>query len=178
MIGMECIEALLTRRSIRVFSEREVSLDLVLKAIDIARYAPSARNSQPWRFIVITDRELLDKLSRLHGGARPLANAKLAVLVLASEKESPTSYIVDASLAAMYLWLALHCMGLGAVWIQTLRDVESIRELLEIPSEYVPIGLLAIGYPSEKPHAKPRKPLEDIVYLNKFGIKLGNSGKT
>ena len=170
---MECLEALLTRRSIRVFLDKEVELDKILKAIDIARYAPSAKNSQPWRFIIITDRDKLEKLARLHGGASPLYSARLAVIVLANKYESPTSYLVDGSLAALYFWLALHCMGLGAVWIQTLRNVEEINELVDAPSEYVPVAIFAIGYPGEKPHAKPRRPLEEIVFINKYGVRIG-----
>ena len=170
---MECIEALLTRRSIRVFLDKEVELDKVLKAIDIARYAPSAKNSQPWRFIIVTEKDKLERLAKLHGGARPLHNARLAVIVLVNKHESPTSYLVDGSLATLYFWLALHCMGLGAVWIQTLRNIEEINEIIGAPSEYVPIAILAIGYPGEKPHTKPRRPIEEMVFINKYGTRIG-----
>jgi len=169
---VECVEALLSRRSIRVFREDAPDLSTILKAIDIARYAPSARNSQPWRFIVITDRELIEKLSEIHPHARPLKSSKIAVVVVASRSESPTSYLVDGALAAMYFWLALHCLGLGAVWIQTLRNVEEINTILNIPEDYVPVALFAVGYPGEAPTAKPRKSLKEIVYLNRFGKAL------
>ena len=143
-----------------------------MKAIDVARYAPSAKNTQPWRVIIVKDRELLDKLSGIHSGALPLRGAKLALVVLADKTESPTSYLVDASLFAMYLWLALHCMGLGAVWIQTLRDTETIRRILEVPEECVPVGILAVGWPAEKPSPKPRRSIEEIVFIDRYGVKL------
>ena len=167
-----CETVLLTRRSIRCFNNRDISLELILEAIDVARYAPSAKNTQPWRIIIVRDREILDKLSGIHGGASPLKKAKLALVVLASKNESPTSYIVDASLFAMYLWLALHCKGLGAVWIQALRNIEAIRSILEVPEEYVPIGILAVGWPAEKPGPKPRKSIEEIVFLDRYGVRL------
>ncbi len=167
-----CKEFLVSRRSIRSFEDRNVPLELVLEAIDVARYAPSARNTQPWRVIIVRSRELLDKLSGIHSGASPLKKAKLALVVLANKNESPTSHVVDASLFAMYLWLALHCKGLGAVWIQTLRNIEAIRSILDVPEEYVPAGILAVGWPAEKPSPKPRKSVEEIVFLDKYGVRL------
>ena len=158
-----CIDFLLSRRSIRVFEDRDVPTDLLMKAVDVARYAPSARNSQPWRFYIVKKREIIEKLSEIHIGATPLKRAKAAIIVTSVPSESPTSHQVDAALAAMYLWLALHCLGLGAVWIQTLKSVEEIRKIVGIPEDQVPIAILAVGWPAEKPSAKPRKPLEQIA---------------
>jgi nitroreductase len=110
-----CIEALLKRRSVRVFKDAEVPLDMILKAIEVARYAPSAGNKQPWRFVIIRESEKLKDLAKILRYSRPLMNAKVAVMVLANKDESPTSYMVDASLAAMYFWLALHCIGGSAL---------------------------------------------------------------
>ncbi len=160
-----CIEVLKSRRSIRKFEDRDVPLDLVMKAIDVARYAPSARNSQPWRFYVIKRRDLIEKLSSIHVGAAPLRNARLAVLVTSVPRESPTSHQVDAALAAMYFWLALNCLGLGAVWIQTLNNVDEVRSIVGVPPEEVPVALFAIGWPAERPSPKPRKSVEEIVRI-------------
>ncbi len=168
----ECRDFLVSRRSIRYFEDRDVPLGEVLEAIDIARYAPSAKNTQPWRVIIVRDRKILEELSGIHGGASPLRRARLALVVLANMNESPTSYLVDASLFAMYLWLALHCRGLGAVWIQTLRNIDDVRRILGVPEDYVPVGILATGWPAEKPSPKPRKSLEDIVFLDRFGARL------
>ncbi len=168
----DCLDFLITRRSIRRYEDRDVPLELILRAIDIARYAPSAKNTQPWRVIIVRDRRVLDKLSNIHSGASPLEKAKLALVVLANRNESPTSYLIDASLFAMYLWLALHCEGLGAVWIQTLRDIETIRMILGIPEEYVPVGILAVGWPAEKPSPKTRKSINEITFLDKYGVRV------
>ncbi|OYT45947.1 MAG: nitroreductase, partial [Desulfurococcales archaeon ex4484_42] len=61
-----CLEPLLKRRSVRVYEDREVPMDLILKVLDIARWAPSARNAQPWEFVVVTDRKILEELSKIH----------------------------------------------------------------------------------------------------------------
>ena len=164
-----CIEALLKRRSVRVFKDAEVPLDMILKAIEVARYAPSAGNKQPWRFVIIREGEKLKDLAKILRYSRPLMNAKVAVMVLANKDESPTSYMVDASLAAMYFWLALHCIGLGAVWIQTLRNVNELLEFVNAPQNYVPVALFAIGWPAEQPEPKERKPLSEITYLERYG---------
>ncbi len=168
-----CVEALLKRRSIRVFKDAEVPLDMILKAVEVARYAPSAGNKQPWRFVIIRDSKRLEDLAKLLRYSKPLTSAKVAVLVLANKDESPTSYMVDASLAAMYFWLALHCMGLGAVWIQTLRNINELLEFVNAPQNYVPVALFAIGWPAEQPEPKERKQLKEITYLEKYGENIG-----
>jgi len=170
---LDCIEALLSRRSVRVYQDKDVPIQHVLRALDVARYAPSSRNSQPWRFIVVNDQNLLNQLSDIHPHAYPLKRAKIAIVVLAVPEESPTSYMVDASLSTLYIWLALHCMGLAAVWIQTLRNIDEIRRILNIPQNMIPVAMLAVGYPAEKPEPRTRKKLEDIVFINKYGEKLG-----
>ncbi|MEM0240981.1 MAG: nitroreductase family protein [Desulfurococcaceae archaeon] len=169
------MEFLKSRRSIRKFKDQPPSLEKVLKALDIARFAPSAKNAQPWRFIVITDPEVKSKLSRIHPAAKPLERAPLAVVVACNIDESPVSYMLDCSAATVYFLLAAHALGLGTVWIQTMRNIENIREILGMPASAVPIAILAVGYPDESPEPPPRKPLESIVYLNKYGepaIKL------
>ncbi len=177
MDGFEkCVEPLLSRRSVRVFEDRDVPLELILKALDVARHAPSARNSQPWRFVVVRDRGKLEELSKIHVGAAPLRRARAAVIVLADMEASPTSYVADGAIATTYLWLALHCLGLGAVWIQTLRNVEEVRHAVKAPGKYVPVAILAIGWPAEKPAPKPRKALKEVVDLEEFGSGLGEAG--
>lgn len=166
------LEFLKSRRSIRRFKEIKPSIEEVIKAIDVARFAPSARNSQPWRFVIIDDQTLTQKLASIHPGAEPLRNAPLAIAVVCCIDESPVSYMLDCANATTYLLLALHALGLGAVWIQTLRNVEEIKKHLELPNNTVPIALIAVGYPGEKPQPKSRKSLEDLVYLNRYGNKL------
>ena len=167
-----CFKILLTRRSIRKFKNEGVPIDIILKALDITRYAPSAMNSQPWKFIVINERDILNKLSKLHSGAEPLQRAKIGIVILSNPRVSPSSYIIDSSLASMYLWLALHCLGLGAVWIQTMRNIHEIRSILKIPDEVIPIGILAIGWPDENPTPRTRKTLDEIVYMNRYDMKM------
>lgn len=166
------LEFLKSRRSIRKFKPQSPPRDLVLKAIDVARFAPSARNSQPWRFIIVEDTEIKSKLASIHIYASPLKNAPLAVVVVCHVDESPTSYMLDCANATIYFLLAVHALGLGAVWIQTLRNIEEIRSILGIPENVIPVAIIALGYPDESPSPKPRKPLEELVFMNKYGVRL------
>mgnify|MGYP001772545603 CR=1 FL=1 len=166
------LELLLTRRSIRRFKDTPVGMDVVLRILDVARYAPSAKNRQPWVYIVVSDREVKSRLAGIHEGARPLEGAPLAIVVACDRSVAPESYQVDCANTAMYIMLAAHALGLGSVWIQTLRNIEEIQEILGLPSNYIPIAILAIGYPDEHPQPKPRKPLAEITFLNRYGNPL------
>jgi nitroreductase len=166
------IEFLLTRRSIRRYKKEPVSMELIKRILDVARFAPSAGNRQPWVFIVVADPEIKARLAKIHRWAYPLEEAPMGIVVACNKDTSPDSYMVDCANATMYIMLAAHALGLGTVWIQTLRNVEDIQKILNLPSSYIPVALLAIGYPDESPAPKPRKSLEEIAYLNMFGNPL------
>jgi len=167
-----CLEPLLKRRSIRVYENREVPMDLILKVLDIARWAPSARNAQPWEFVVVNDRKILKELSKIHSSAKPLSKASAAVIVLCDTNISPITYHVDCANAALYIMLAAYCMGLGTVWINSLRNIEEVRRIIKAPSSKVPVAIIAIGYPAESPEPKPRKPIDELVHVNVYGNKF------
>ena len=162
------LEFLKSRRSIRRFKPDPVPRDLILKVLDIARYAPSAHNSQPWRFIVVEDPSIKEELANIHGGAKPLRSAPQAIVVVSDKNASPDSYLIDGANAAIYIQLAAHALGLGTVWIQTMRNIRDIRRILDLPENLVPVAILAIGYPDEQPRLRERMPLEKLVYYNKY----------
>jgi len=165
----ELLNFLISRRSIRRFKPDPVPDELILKILDVARYAPSARNSQPWVFIVVKDPEVKKKLANVHLWAKPLENAPLGIVIACNTELSPESYQVDCANATMQVMLAAHALGLGTVWLQTLRNINEIQEIVGLPKNYVPVAMLALGYPDERPSPKKRKELKEIVYLNKYG---------
>jgi len=120
------LKFLLTRRSIKRFKDAPVGIDVVLRILDAARYAPSIKNRQPWVYIVVSDREVKSRLARIHEWARPLEGAPPAIVVACDKSAAPESYQVDCANTAMYIMLAAHALGLGTVWIQTLRNIEEI----------------------------------------------------
>lgn len=163
---------LLSRRSIRRYKPDPVGMELILKALDIARFAPSAHNKQPWEFIVVRDRAMLEKLSKVHRWSGPIAGAQAAIIVLADKNQAPDSYLQDGSIAATYLWLSLHCVGLGTVWIYTLQEARAIQEIVGTPEHMFPVAIFPVGFPAEQPKARPRKELKEIVHLDSYGKRL------
>ncbi|MEE4176147.1 MAG: nitroreductase family protein [Bacteroides sp.] len=152
-------EILFSRRSIRQYKPgASLSHEQLHFLLDAAMSAPTARNRQPWQFVVVTRKDLLEELSRRHPYAKMLSGASLAVVVCGDPSlEQEESYLVQAcSAATQNLLLAVEAMGLGGVWLGVhprKERTEAIRELLGIPPEMVPVTMVSIGYPAEK---KPR----------------------
>ena len=170
------LEFILSRRSIRVFKPEPVPLELLEKIVDIARYAPSSKNRQPWNFIIVTERSIIEKLSQIHRWSKPLRGAPACIVVASDVGVSPVSYQVDGANAAMYIMFAAHALGLGTVWIQTLRNIGNVQEILGLPENLVPIAIIAIGWPAERPEPRPRKSLSEIAFLNRYGEPLRKHG--
>ena len=168
----KCLDLLLTRRSIRKFESKNVGDEIIEKILDVTKYAPSAKNSQPWEFIIVKDPEIKEKLGRIHRYAYPLLKAPVALIVLCNPELTPTSYLVDCANAAMYVMLAAHSLGLGTVWIQSLRNVRDILEIVKAPKGMIPVAILALGWPAERPEPKPRRELTEIVHLDTYGNRM------
>lgn len=169
------LEFLRTRRSVRRYRAQQPPIDLIMRVLDVARYAPSARNSQPWVFIVVTDPKVREELAKARapppGRPRPLQEAPVVIVLACNRDEDPMFYRYDGALAASYVMLAAHALGLGSVWIGVgaESELEAVRRAVGLPPNYVPIALMPVGYPEEKPEPRPRKPLGEIVFFNRFG---------
>lgn len=155
---MDAIDAILTRRSIRKYTPQEIPDEIVQKLLKAAMNAPSAGNQQPWHFIVIRSREILDEIPTFHQYAQMLKHAPLAIAVCGDlDKQLHKGYwIQDCSAATQNLLLAAHALKLGAVWLGVYpRDnrVQGVQSLLNLPEHVLPLCLIAIGYPDEQ---KPR----------------------
>lgn len=156
---MDAIEAILTRRSVRRFTKDPVDEESIRQLLAAAMSAPSARNQQPWRFVVVTDRPTLDALTKAHPYAGPLKEAPCAVLIC-GDTGAPASegfWEQGCSAATENLLVAATALGLGSVWLgcHPREDrVRGIQDLLGIPREVVPLSLIAVGHPNE---TRPRE---------------------
>lgn len=152
---MNVIDAILTRRSIRKFTGQVISgdqLDLLLKC---GFQAPSAYNLQPWHFVVVKEKENLEKIADIHPYAKMLPQAGCGIIVCGDiTREKKEGYLVeDCSAAIENILLAAHGTGLGAVWCGIYPDTERARafsEILNLPENIIPVGLIAVGYPDEE----------------------------
>ena len=150
---MDALECIMTRRSIRSYTDEAVSdadLEMVLKA---AMSAPSAGNEQPWHFVVIRDRETMNHIMDVHPYSGMLDHAPVCIAVcaeLALEKYDGY-WVQDASAATLNLLLAAHAIGLGGVWLG-VHPVESresgIRRILGLPDGVECLSLVALGHPA------------------------------
>jgi nitroreductase len=165
---MDAMKTIMTRRSIRTYEAEPVGPESVEVLLRAAMAAPSAGNQQPWRFVVVTDRAMLDRLSATSPYAGPLLRAPLAVVVCGETagERHPGYWVEDCSAAMENLLLAAHASGLGAVWLgyhPNAERVELARDVLGLPESIVPLGIAAIGHPAEE-----REPIdryrEDFVH--------------
>ena len=166
------------RRSIRVFKNKKVEKEKIDQIIQVTLLSPSSKNNNPWKFIIVEDKEVLSKLSdaKLHG-SQFVSKAPLAVVILADPEESDV-WIEDTSIVTTIIMLSAQHLGLGSCWIQ-LRErkhsaeqgsEEFVEHLLGIPGNLRVLSMVVIGYPDE---AKSEKQIEEgklnDIYLNRFG---------
>ena len=151
------------RRSIRVYSPGEVSEPAVTRLLEAAMAAPSAMTKDPWRFVLIRDKQTLAKLATLHPGAAMLSAAAMAIVVcgdLDAAFDRQISYLLqDCSAAIENLLLAAHAQGLGACWVGIHPGeplIKQVRALLSLPASVVPVAAISLGQPGEQPPARTR----------------------
>lgn len=158
---MDVVEAIETRRSIRTYTKDPVSDDELEPLLRAAMCAPSAANAQPWHFIVIRDRKILDEIPQIVSTAQMVRNAPSAIAVCADTtlEKYHGFWVQDCSAATQNLLLAATARGLGAVWIgvHPLEDrVRGVRHLLKLPENVVPLCLISLGHPAEQPRRDER----------------------
>ena len=170
---MDVFEAIYTRRSIRDYSSGKIAQEDVNKILKAGMYAPSAHNYQPWHFVVIRDKILLQKIRKSHPYADMLKDAGLAIVVCGDHTlEKHTGYLVqDCSAATQNILLAAHGLGFGAVWLGLYpreNRMKSVSKLIGLPKEIISVSLVSIGIPGEQKEIKDRFKL-DRVHVNKWG---------
>lgn len=149
-------ELLHTRRSVRRFLDRPVAESTLQAVLDSLRYAPSARNSQPCRFLVIRDREMLERLAALRGdSSQPIAHANLAIAVISDPAASGRA-MEDGCIAAYHLLLCAWWHGLGTCWIGGM-DTDPAKDALGLSRELRLITVTPLGYPAETPVVRDRR---------------------
>ncbi len=152
---MDVLEAIFTRRSIRNFTDREIEPEKIETLLRAAMQAPSAHNKQPWQFVVINKRPLLDAIADFHPYAKMLYTAPQAIAVCGdlSEENNDRYLALNCAAATQNILLAAHGLNLGAVWVAVYPREErvfKIQEILAIPQYVLPISLVALGYPAKK----------------------------
>lgn len=178
------LEIIHTRRSIRRYTEEPVSDETLQVILEAARRAPSGKNQQLWRFVVVRDAAKRAELAGINHEQRFLEKAPVHLVVCAlprlregesienvneqSPEHGVKQGIRDASIAATHILLQAEALGLGACWCGW-HTQEAIRGALDIPADKYVVGFIALGWPAESPNARPRKELSELVHYERWG---------
>lgn len=170
---MDAIEAILTRRSIRKFKQGSIHEETVRVLLEAAMNAPSAGDEQPWQFVVIDDRAVLDEIPLFHPHTAMVKHAPLAILICGdnSLEKYKGFWVQDCSAAVQNLLLAAHALGLGAVWtgFHPMEDrVQGMQRLLGLPAHVIPLALVPLGHP-DQPAGRRDRFREDRIHHNRWG---------
>ncbi len=168
---MECMEAIRGRRSIRRFKKTAVGKGMLEELLNAAQMAPSAGNLQARDFVVITYETTKQKIAKAALDQSFIEVAPIVIVAVANIERSSLKYgsrgtlyaIQDASAGVMNLLLAAHSMGLAACWVGSF-DEHAVRDLLKLPPKTMPVAIIPVGYPDEKPQAPARMELNMIVH--------------
>lgn len=155
---MDAIQNIIERISVRQYSDQEISEEALRTILEAGMAGPSCVNARDWSFIVVRDREILNKMADANGRpAEPLRTAKLGILVCGDLERAfngaPDYWVVDGSIAAQNMILAANALGIGSVWLGTwpqMNRVKAQTELFGLPESQVPHSIIAFGYPKEE----------------------------
>jgi nitroreductase len=166
---MEALEAIKTRRVQRAFADRPVELEKLLEIADAGRHAMSARNMQPWQFIVIRDRKKLREIANYCSSGKFLNDAPAAIAILKDIQNTRWADI-DCAQAVQNMATAGWSMGLGTCWVGNF-EAEKILPLLDGPSGWTLFTILPFGYrdPGNPPKNQILKPRAETVHFERFG---------
>ncbi|MDD2731948.1 MAG: nitroreductase family protein [Candidatus Pacebacteria bacterium] len=168
---MDIYEAIEQRRSVRAFRQDPINDEILLKILEAVRLAPSAHNSQEYKFIVVKDSDKKKELAKASNQSF-ISEAPLVIVgVSLNPKHIMTSgvpaYAVDVAVAMDHLTLAASSEGLGTCWIGSFSQDE-IRKILSIPVQYKVVALMPVGVPYDEPSVKSRKSLKDLICRENF----------
>ncbi len=158
------LQGIRERRTVRAFRTDPVEPEKIERILEAGRWAPSGKNTQPWRFVVVKAPDKRQELGKLVPQRNMIATAPVTIAVL---KHTPSGYdeLKDAQgigACAQNLLLAAHALGLGGCWIGRTRDPE-LEKLLGANEDEELMLLLPVGYPAEEPSDGDRKPLDGLV---------------
>ncbi len=171
---MDIFQVIRDRRSIRKYLDTPVEDEKIEQILDAARLAPSWKNMQCWRFLIIREQadrsKLLAAIPDDNPGKKAIAAAPVVIIVCADPAESDIEngieyYIADTAIAFEHLCLTAHALGLGTCWMGWYNEGQ-IKSVFHIPDSIRIVGLTPLGYPNQEPKPRPRKELAEIAFYD------------
>ncbi len=164
---MEALEAIRTRRSVRKYKPDPVSRETLKALVDAGRLAPTARNEQPWEFVVVTDAQRRKRLATIATHGTFIADAPACIVVVCKPSDY---YLADGSAATTQILLAATALGLGTCWVAgDGKDyAPAVLKAIGAPAKYKLISLIAVGYAAETP-APAKRGLSEVLHWEALG---------
>lgn len=169
-------EMIRERRSIRAFTDKEISEGDAELLVEAACLAPSAGNRQPWEFVIVRDEKNKRRLAEAAYGQYFIAEAPIVFVVCADPGRSASRYgrrgtelycLQDTAAAVQNLLLTAKANGLGSCWIGAFDEVRA-AEVVGAPKDVRPIAIVPVGYPAESPPQRPRRRLSEVIHKERF----------
>lgn len=171
---MKVLDVIQKRRSVRKYKEDPIPEKALMRVLEAARLAPSGKNFQPWKFIIIKDKALKEKLAQASAGQFFMAEAPIIIVgcgfpdnCYAHMGRYMKSWSVDVTIALEHLILQAQEEGLGTCWIGSFEE-EEVKAILNIPENVKVLALTPLGYPDEIPRFRGRKSLDEIISYDRF----------
>ena len=164
---MDALTAIATRHSTRAYTSKAIPKDILEKIVDAGRRAATARNVQPWEFIVVTDAAMRKKLADLAEYGKFIAQSSACIAVFCKDTKY---YLEDGCAATQNMLVAATALGVQSCWVAGDKKpyCGAIAELLKVPEEYKLISLIALGYAEDPGKPTPKRPLAEVIHWEKF----------
>ncbi|MFB3897767.1 MAG: nitroreductase family protein [bacterium] len=171
---MDIYEVIKIRKSVRKYAAKRIDAPVLNRVLEAVRLAPSGCNAQPWKFIVVKDPELKQKLAVASHRQKFIAEADVVIIAcgnpdLAYPRQGGymSAFPIDLAIAVEHLCLAAAAEGLGTCWIGAF-DEKEVKKVIPIPDPWRIVALTPLGYPAENPPDRGRKPISEIVSFDKW----------
>ena len=159
---MDLLEVMRSRRSVRRYTDEKISDEQLKKILSAALLAPSGHSKYPCEFIVVKNRELLEKMSHCRKGVAKMLDGAAAAVVVVADKNKSDTFVEDSCVAMMSMQLLAASLGIGNCWIQVRnREAEDdsssenfLRGILNFPENFACQAILSLGYPAKPPKAR------------------------
>ena len=175
---MDLFEVIEKRRSIRSYKPTPIPNEHLRKILEAARLAPSGKNLQPWRFIIVRNPEKKRMLAEAVTNQMFIAEADVVIVALSDPTIYSSTgtrrripYLQDPMIAIEHMILAATALGYGTCWIGAFNE-DKVKQIVNAPEELAIIALLPIGVPNENPPPRPRKSFEEIFFSEVYGKSL------
>lgn len=166
---MEALEVLKIRRSVREYKDKPIPKEALEKIVDAARFAPTARNEQPWEFIVVTEKETLKKMGGITDHGKFIVEAAACILVFCNDTKY---YLEDGCAATENILLAATALGIASCWVAGDKKsyCRQLHELFYVPLSFKLVSIISLGYPeSEKVfNIADKRSLQELIHWEKF----------